>query len=126
MTGGLTNIDVYPTIAASATSATPATHLTLSSQTGTIYVGAIAPDLLEHRTFLVTSGLPIPAFEISSQALLRRVPEFINTAPDEDALIILNVHGPNIDQNKWLYATKEPYIEIEPAWMFIMSMGVLR
>ena len=130
-TGAYSNIAMYPTFAAYDTIYQTDTlldrapiRLSLISTSGTIYLGTISRDLLAKRHFVLNSGSMLPKFEISSQSQLERITQFINTAPDEDALIIMDVTGPNIYQKKWMYATKEPYLQIEPSWMWIMRYVV--
>ena len=125
MTGSISGITVYPSFNMSSSSSTPTTQLRLTSDIGTLYVGAIISPLLLSRQFLIAAGITVPSFDAASIMALSQVNHFINTAPDEDALVILDVHGPNIPRRKWMYATRAPYIQIEPAWMFIMSLGVL-
>jgi len=125
MTGSISGITVYPSFNMSSSSSPPTTQLHLTSDIGTLYVGAIISPLLLSRQFLIAAGITVPSFDAASIMALSQVNHFINTAPDEDALVILDVHGPNIPRRKWMYATRAPYIQIEPAWMFIMSLGVL-
>ena len=35
------------------------------------------------------------------------------------------VHGPSVQHVKWIYASALPYIQIEPAWLYGLSAGVL-
>ena len=100
-------------------------HLSLKSITGSIYCGSIDHVLLHERKFTMASGKMHPEFELSSLDALHRVNQFINTAPDEDAIVIMDIHGPNIEIKKWIYATREPYLQIEPAWLWMLSLGVL-
>ena len=167
---GLQAVTLYPSYDAhassSSTSAPAIVSASLSSLTGSMYVGAINQFDLHARSFVLTSGKIEPEFDKTSTAALSRVKQFIDTAPDEDSLIILNIEGPNVQQKKWLYATRganrtrrvlsvlvllvittqlevlltllslltaaatvataaEPYIQIEPSFMFAMSMGIL-
>ena len=56
--------------------------------------------------------------------LLLQAP-WIKSDPDVDAVVIVDVHGPMIKHTKWIYASSLPYIQIEPAWLYGLSAGVL-
>ena len=101
------------------------TQIDVASASGSIYLASCLPELLHQRKFLVAAGRLLPTWEKSSELKLSRVQNWIMSAPEEDSLVILDIIGPNVAQRKWMYATKEPYIEIEPAWMFLLSFGVL-
>ena len=50
---------------------------------------------------------------------------WIESDPDVDAVVIVDVHGPMIKHKKWIYASSVAYIQIEPAWLQGLSAGVL-
>ena len=101
------------------------TVLHASSSSGTIYLASCIPERLHRREFLIASGQLYSTWHEVSEQKLSQVQNWMKSAPEEDALVIIDVSGPNVAQRKWIYATKEPYIEIEPAWLFILSFGVL-
>jgi|TARA_B110000208_G_C11724263_1_gene413923 hypothetical protein len=77
-------------------------HLFLESNSGTFYVAAVNHDALYARQFMLASSKLQPEFDASSQAALQRVVPFIETAPDEDSIIIMDIAGPNIQHAKWM------------------------
>jgi hypothetical protein len=76
--------------------------LFLESNSGTFYVAAVNHDALYARQFMLASSKLQPEFDASSQAALQRVVPFIETAPDEDSIIIMDIAGPNIQHAKWM------------------------
>ncbi len=109
-------------------SGTSAPKIAIESATGSIYVdvGVDAESALRTPSSRqVFSGLPRPMLSPSSQASLESIKSWLSEAPDDDSLIIINVLGDPVPQRKWLYATRKPFLELEPAYWDILSAGVL-
>ena len=71
-------------------------------------------------------GTETPKWRKGTKETLQAVQPWIESDPDVDAVVIVDVHGPSVKHTKWIYATALAYIQIEPAWLYSLSFaGVL-
>ena len=61
---------------------------------------------------IVIPGTNEPSWQRGSLEQLASVQSWISSEPDNDAIIIINVHGPFVENKKWIYATRLPYVLI--------------
>eukprot|EP00947_MAST-08B_sp_MAST-8B-sp1_P001317 g1317.t1 len=99
---------------------------TLESVAASLYVASTSaePDQFT-APVVVIPGTTTPVWRKGTAESLGAVQTFIAREPDVDAVVIINVHGPAIENKKWLYATRLPFLQMEPAWLNVISIGVL-
>ena len=75
---------------------------------------------------VIIPGTETPKWRKGTNETLQAVQPWIESDPDVDAVVIVDVHGPSVKHTKWIYATALAYIQIEPAWLYSLSFaGVL-
>eukprot|EP00947_MAST-08B_sp_MAST-8B-sp1_P006012 g6012.t1 len=101
------------------------TQLVVDTGSASLYAGALYDTKEFTDDQVVVPGTKTPQWRTGTNETLEAVKPWIESDPDVDAVVIVDVHGPAIQHPKWIYATGLPYIQIEPAWLFGLSAGVL-